>query len=259
MDKVLIQKKTMELLEKAGKQKEFTIRLQNLLKSYVDTEATKNYKRIIPNTGKYYGVPKPVLWVIASEIDKFIQREPEKAEGLLEDIWAESSYEAKQITGKSLEKFGQKNPKICLDFVASVLTDIDNWSVCDSLAMYAIEPIVYSNPALVLPLSEKWIKSQNKWIKRFSVVTLRGYKRVKVSNRVFMILDTVMQDKEKDIKKAISWILREITKKNPEEVASFLTKWAKANSSKDTIWIITDGMKKLNQDDQKKIFQEIIK
>jgi len=114
----------------------------------VDTEATKNYKRIIPDTGKFYGVPKPILWVIASEIKKFIRREPEKAQGLLETIWAEGSYEAKQITGKSLEKFGPQNPVICLDFISSILPDLDNWSVCDSLAMYGIEPIVY--PILIL-------------------------------------------------------------------------------------------------------------
>jgi 3-methyladenine DNA glycosylase AlkD len=136
MVKSLIQRKTKGTLELVDKPKEFTKALQELLQALVDTEATKNYKRIIPDTGKFYGVPKPILWIIASEIRKFIRREPEKAQGLLETIWAEGSYEAKQITGKSLEKFGPQNPGICLDFVSSVLPDLDNWSVCDSLAMY---------------------------------------------------------------------------------------------------------------------------
>ncbi len=77
-------------------------------------------------------------------------------------------------TKEVLEKFGPKNSKICLDFVSSVLDDLDNWSVCDNLAMFGVEPIVYSNPELVLPLSERWMKSNNKWIRRFGVVTLRG-------------------------------------------------------------------------------------
>jgi len=115
-----------------------------------------------------------------------------------------------------LEKFAQKNPEICLDFVTSVLPDLDNWAVCDNLAMFGVEPIVYSNPELVLPLSEKWIKSKNKWIRRFGVVTLRGYKKVQTTNKVFEILDLVMGDNEKDIKKAVSWILRETTKTNPD-------------------------------------------
>jgi 3-methyladenine DNA glycosylase AlkD len=253
MDKSQIQKRTKELLEKADKPEEFTRGLQELLKSLVDEKATKNYQRIIPDTGKFFGVPLPILRVVATEIGNFIRKEPTEARSLLETIWNEGSFEARQIAGKCLEKFGPKNPEICLDFVSSVLPDLDNWAVCDNLAMFGVEPIVYSNPELILPLSEKWSKDKNKWIRRFSVVTLRGYKKVQTTNNVFEILDLVMGDNEKDIKKAVSWILREITKKNPAEVAEFLTRWAKANPGKDARWIIKDGMKKLPKEKQTEI------
>ncbi|MDI6885961.1 MAG: DNA alkylation repair protein [archaeon] len=252
MDK-LLQERTKKLLEKSETPEEFTKGLQELLKSNVDRDATKNYKRIIPETGKFYGVPLPILRLIAAEIGKFIQKGATKAPSLLETIWNEGSFEARQIAGKSLDKFGQKNPKICLDFVSSVLPDLDNWAVCDNLAMFGVEPIVYSNPELVLPLSERWIKSENKWIRRFGVVSLRGYKRVKTTDEVFKILDTVMEDHENEIKKAVSWVLREITKRNPDEIAAFLTRWTKANPGKDARWIIKDGMKKLSKEKQTEI------
>jgi len=258
MDKSQIQTRTKELLERVEKPKEFIKGLQELLKSYVDKEATKNYQRIIPDTGKFFGVPLPILRVIAAEIGKFIQKEPTEAKLLLETIWNEGSFEARQIAGKCLEKFGLKNPKICLDFVSSVLPDLDNWAVCDNLAMFGAEPIVYSNPELVLPLSEKWIKSENKWIRRFGVVTLRGYKKVQTTNEVFKILDLVMEDKEKDIKKAVAWVLREITKKNPDEVAEFLTRWAQASPSKDARWVIKDGMTKLPEENQAEILAILV-
>lgn len=255
MDKTLIQNKTKEFLEKAEKPTEFIKGLQELLKSNVDKDATKNYLRIIPDTGKFFGVPLPILRVIANEIGKFIQKEPVEAKPLLEAIWNEGSFESRQIVGKSLEKFGSKNPKICLVFVSSVLADLDNWAVCDNLAMCGIEPIVCQNPKLVLPLSEKWVKSKNKWIRRFGVVGLRGYKKIETTDKVFEILDIVMEDKDKDIKKAVSWILREITKKNPNNIMEFLTKWAKANPNKDTIWIIKDGIKKLTNQNQTRILE----
>jgi len=257
MDKSQIQERIKKLLEKAEKPKEFTKGLQELLKSYVDREATKNYQRIISDTGKFFGVPIPVLRVVAAEIGKFIQKEPIRAKSLLETVWNEGSFEARQITGKSLEKFGPKNPKVCLDFTSSILPELDNWANCDNLAMCGVELIVYQNPELVLPHSEKWIKDENKWIRRFGVVSLRGYKRIQITDKVFEILDLVMEDKDKDIKKAVSWILREITKKNPDEVAEFLMKWAKANPSKDARWIIKDGMKKLRSNEQKEILKLI--
>ncbi|MEA3487724.1 MAG: DNA alkylation repair protein [Euryarchaeota archaeon] len=74
---------------------------------------------------------------------------------------------------------------------------------------------------------------------------LKSYVDRETTNNVFEILDLVMKDKEKDIKQAVSWVLREITKKNPNDVAEFLTRWAQANPGKDARWIIKDGMKKL--------------
>ncbi len=253
MDKTSVQNKTKELLEKANRPREFIKGLQELFKSLIDKEATKNYKRIIPDTGKFYGVPIPILRVISAEIGKFIQKEPTGVKLLLENIWNESSFESRQIAGKCLEKFGPKNPKVCLDFVSSVLSDLDNWAVCDNLAMCGIEPIVCQNPELVLPLSEKWIKDKNKWIRRFGAVTLLGYKKVKTTDKVFRLLDLVMKDQDKDVKKAVSWMLREITKKNPNEVTKFLEKWAKTKPNKDTKWVIKEGMKKLSNNEQKKI------
>ena len=74
MDKSLIQRKTKETLELVDKPKEFTKALKELLLALVDTEATKNYKRIIPDTGKFYGVPKPILWIIENGMKKIKRR-----------------------------------------------------------------------------------------------------------------------------------------------------------------------------------------
>ena len=156
--KAYIQKRVKEALEIADRQEAFIKELQIILKSSIDEEATRNYRRIIPDSGKFYGVSLPVLKVIALEIGKFIQKEPTKFKSLLKTIWHESSFEAKQIVGKSLEKIGPKNPQYYLDFISTLLPDLDNWAVCDNLAMYGVEPIVYSFPELVLPLSKKWVK-----------------------------------------------------------------------------------------------------
>ena len=97
MDKSPTQKRTKELLEKAEKPKEFIKGLRELLKSLVDEEATKNYQRIIPDTGKFFGVPLPILRVIAADIGNFIQKEPTEAPSLLETIW--NSFYRSQKTG----------------------------------------------------------------------------------------------------------------------------------------------------------------
>lgn len=85
MDKSQIQEGTKKLLEKAETPEEFTKGLRELLKSYVDRDAPKNYQRIIPDTGKFFGVPFPILRVIAAHIGKFIQKEPKKSKTFVRD------------------------------------------------------------------------------------------------------------------------------------------------------------------------------
>ncbi|MBI4645363.1 MAG: hypothetical protein HY738_01925 [Bacteroidia bacterium] len=60
MNKSQIQERTKKLLfEKADELQEFTKGFQSLLESYADKEATKNYQRIIPGAGKFFGVSFP--------------------------------------------------------------------------------------------------------------------------------------------------------------------------------------------------------
>ena len=54
MDRALVQRRTRETLERVDEPKEFTRGLQELFQVLVDREATKNYPRIIPDTGKFY-------------------------------------------------------------------------------------------------------------------------------------------------------------------------------------------------------------
>lgn len=112
MDKPAVRRQTKEVLEVSEKPTNFTRSLQKLLGSYADEKATRNYQRIIPETGKFHGVPKPILRLIAAEIGQFIQQKPTGALALLRVIWGEGSFEAKQIAGMSLEKFGPKYTSI---------------------------------------------------------------------------------------------------------------------------------------------------
>jgi 3-methyladenine DNA glycosylase AlkD len=70
---------------------------------------------------------------------------------------------------------------------------------------------------------QEWIKSENKWIRRLAAATLTAYirKRKTDSEICLHLLDKVMKEKDKDVKKAIGWALREITKKDSKSVFDF--------------------------------------
>lgn len=250
MEKELIQKKSIEILDSVDDEPVFIQSLHELFTSLVDEKTSKNYKRLIVDTGKFYGVPKPSLWIIAAEIRKYILKYPNKAANLLAVLWGEGSYEARQIAGKSVEKFGPKNQKITLDFIKSALPDINNWSICDSLSIYAVEPILLSDEQPVLTLSKDCVKDPNKWIRRFGVVSLRGYRKLDLTDDFYEILETVKNDDERDVKKSVAWILRVVTPMHHDEVLKILTVWAESDPDKNTKFIIKEGMKKLTDEEQ---------
>ena len=87
-----------------------------------------------------------------------------------------------------------------------------------------------------------------------AVATIPPYIRAEraESRTSLKLLDETMKEEDKDVKKAIAWALREITKKDPESVFEFLKKWVKVED-KNTKWIIKDGMKELSDKKQEKL------
>lgn len=71
---------------------------------------------------------------------------------------------------------------------------------------------------------EEWIKSENKWIRRLAIATIPPYIRAKPEESMICLefLERVMYEEDKDVKKAIGWALREVSKKDPESVFKFL-------------------------------------
>ena len=63
----------------------------------------------------------------------------------------------------------------------------------------------------------------------------------------------IFNEKNKDVKKSMSWMLREMTKNYKNELVAFVKKWQNADN-KHTKWIIKHGIKKLPKEEQQKIF-----
>ncbi|MFH1825003.1 MAG: DNA alkylation repair protein [Candidatus Firestonebacteria bacterium] len=233
------------------------VMLHKILQSYADKDTSSCYQTLVPEMGKSFGTPKPVLVIIANELGKYGQKSPKPIFSLLKTLWKNGSYEERDIVGKAIEKLGKKYPDECLSLIPYFLPDINNWSVCDVLAGMGMRPIVISRTKEVLLLCEKCVKDRNKWIRRFGIVTLWTFKKITAPPEIFEIFNQVMTDEDKDVKKGVAWILRQITIKNSTQVSTFLTKWAKANPNKNTRWIIKNGMKKLSSNEQKEILKLI--
>jgi len=243
MEKDVVQGKAKELLEKVTEPEEFAGGLQALLRLASEEQRQSSYRRIVPQMGENYGTPIPVLRIIASELGKFGQRNPDQIFPILGLLWNNGSFEERTIVAKSLEKVGKGDWGRSLQLIRSFIGDISDWAICDQLAMFGMKPLITGHPTEVLPLCRKWAQDDNKWIRRFGVVALYSLtkdKKYQLGRREFLILELLME------------ILREMSKKESQMAFEFLVSQAEGGC-KDTRWIVREGSKKLPGEDRERL------
>ncbi len=103
---------------------------------------------------------------------------------------------------------------------------IDSWTSVDTLACYLSGP-AWRERQVPDSLIAKWARSRNHWWRRAAVVSTvplnnkaRGGRGD--ATRTLAICRLVVDDREDMVVKALSWALRELTKRDPGSVKKFL-------------------------------------
>lgn len=115
------------------------------------------------------------------------------------------------LTAKSLSYLGQ---------------GIDNWAAVDTFACYLSGPS-WREGQIADALIQRWARSQDRWWRRAAVVSTvalnnkaRGGRGD--ATRTLMICEMLLADRDDMVVKALSWALRELSKRDPETVRKFL-------------------------------------
>ena len=253
MDKEALRKASAALAGKLSQPEEFVAGLHRLLETHADEKAFTNYRRIIPEMGTTFGTPLPVLRVIAAEIARQGKKEPQSVLPLLKTLWDNGSFEERQIVGKVMERMAKTHRAECLALVPCFLPTLDNWANWDNLACFGMKAIALQMADEVLSLCEQWVQDKSKWIRRFGVVVLRAFEKTDLPERAIEILGLVMTERDRDVKKGVAWMLRDLSKRHAVRIFEFLLGWAQSHPNRDTVWMIKNGMKKLPEDQQQQL------
>jgi len=208
----------------------------------------------------------PFLNSVGKELGKLLVEEQSKLDGLLK-LWKLAKKEEEEIeqglkSGRdirlvvvsALGEVSKKNSRVAEKFLLEIIQDLSDWEVCDQLALRVVANLAIRDRDRIFSLMEEWIKSDNKWVRRLAVATIPPYIRAnKDESKVCLeFLTFVMEEKERDVKKAVAWALREISKKDQSLAFEFLKKWAKVYSN-DVKWIVRESMKKLPEKQQEEL------
>lgn len=105
---------------------------------------------------------------------------------------------------------------------------IDNWGAVDTFACYLAGP-AWRERQVSSARIQRWTRSHDRWWRRaalVSTVALNNKARGGGGDatRTLMICEMLLEDRDDMVVKALSWALRELSKRDPEAVRRFLDK-----------------------------------
>ncbi len=161
---------------------------------------------------------------------------------ILERLWKIGGRDEKLISIFALEKFSKSMPEKVYDLILNLVDDIDNWEICDQMALKVTVFLLIRLDQKMWETLGEWKSSGNFWFRRLAVATIPPYIRRKPqeAEKCLNFLESVMTDEVREVRKAVAWALREISKKDAEAAFKFMRKWKSRTPS-----VVKSGMKKL--------------
>ena len=99
---------------------------------------------------------------------------------------------------------------------------VDGWGSCDDFCTHAFGCLVYAFPEYI-PNMNAWIPSSNRWFRRgAAVVMIYSVRREQGFEAAFDIADQLLMDEDDLVQKGYGWMLKEISKSEPQQVFEFV-------------------------------------
>lgn len=189
------------------------------------------------------GIPEnDSLGVSTSDIRKLAKSIPNSNQTAYQ-LWNSNYHEAKLLAVLIFEK-----KKITLSEIKILINDVNSWDLCDHFCKNLIIKVPdYEN------LIYEWIVSNQTYIKRaaFTLIASDVIHNKKISdktiNNYLILIKNHSHDDQIHIKKAVTWALKEIGKKNfnYHEKALILAYELSENGDKTQQWIAKNALKEL--------------
>lgn len=181
-------------------------RIRRRLATESDERAQETCRKFIPTTQHVYGVRVPVL-------NEIVRQHGAADFELIESLWRAGAFEERLLAAKMLGRAGREEPDRALSMIEKFCAEVGDWAVCDTLATQGARGIIKKRRKELLDLSERLIRSDNFWERRFAVVLLTNYAKDEAARAtVERIARVVADDKEHYVKKAVEWLGRDLDK-----------------------------------------------
>ena len=212
--------------------KEFVQLLEAVFLENADYEKANKMQAYLKNKFVMFGINAPLRESLSQPfLTKQYLPSITKANAIIKTLWLkpqrEFHYFAQQFAFKYAKQF-KKNDIELLEFM--IITN-SWWDTVDFIAAKLIGAYFKLYPEQILPITTKWLNSENIWLQRSCLLFQLKYKSNFNTDLLEIYIRKLNGSREFFINKAIGWVLREYAKTNAEWVKDFLSKVTLSNLS----------------------------
>lgn len=220
------------------------------LRNRADEETRKKAEKFGIQSQNSYGVSISELRDLAEEIENKI----EHSHPLALDLWNKEVLEARELAA-----IIDDPEKVTEDQMERWVRDFDSWALCDLVCQD-----LFSRTDLAEKKIKEWTSREEEFVKRagFSLIAkIALYDKEspdKKFENYFKLIKRESDDDRKYVKKALSWALREIGKrnKNLNRKTIELAKDLREKNSRSAQWIASDVLKELRSEKVQERFEQ---
>ncbi len=187
-----------------------------------DPTGAASAKAYMKSELRFYGVSVPKLRAVCNALSKENPFDRAGLHATVDALFATDGFDLRTAAIALLEKNRALLTASDAPWLIGLVRVGACWAHVDYLATNVIDPLVAANPAL-LARTRTWAKDRDFWVRRTALLAqLRALRRGGGDFALFTeIAAPLLEEKEFFIRKAIGWVLREVSKKRPALVRDF--------------------------------------
>ncbi len=198
--------------------------LREELKKNSDVKTHQSFQRFFKEEVTFYGVKTGTVGKIAKKYWKEVEGlGKDKIFKLCEELYRSDYCEEAFIVSwwapNLINEFTLDDLQLFRKWIEKY---INNWAKCDGFCNHTIGGMIEKFPECLEEI-KSWAKSNNRWMKRASAVSLIiPAKKGKFLKDIFEISDMLIQDKDDMVQKGYGWLLKEASRLNQEVVFDYV-------------------------------------
>jgi 3-methyladenine DNA glycosylase AlkD len=189
-----------------------------------DEKTKHSGERFFKEVVKLYGIKSAVMSHIAKDHYKALtDKSKSNIFSLCETLW-ESGFMEESFIACNWAFNVRKNyePSDFEVFERWVNNNVNNWASCDTLCNHTVGTFVEMYPSSLSGL-KRWAKSENRWVKRASAVSLIiPARKGRFLEDIFEIADILHSDKDDMVQKGYGWMLKAASQAHQEQVFNYV-------------------------------------